>query len=191
MSALKDTLLDVLLKPGATFRDAHPDVSLWPALSFVLIFGCLGVMLSMTIDFVSPGIRAGASIATATEGFMGLFRWILLLVPLRIIASTFVNAGLLHLALMVTGANTLRYGASFRICAYCGGATAVFGAVPVIGHWVGLIALFLVQVPAIKHMHKTTDGKAAFAAIAPIILRWTFFGGLALAGIYSIASLFG
>lgn len=184
-TTLKDTLLDVVLEPGATFRAAHPDVSLLPALSFALILGCLAYGLNLGMQAVLRYF--GGDIVLGPSILPG---WTMVFFPFRLAFQTFFNAGLLHLALMVTGANTLRFGASFRISAYAIGATALFGAVPVVGHWVSLLVLFLVEVAAIRSMHKTTDGKAAFAAIAPVLLRWAFFLGLALIGGYSVASLF-
>lgn len=187
-TALKETLLDVLLEPGATFRAAHPEVSLWPALSFVLIFGSIAYGLNTALyaglSYLGDDTVMGHQLASLLPS------WTILFFPLTLTVNTFVNASLLHLALMVTGANTLRYGASFRISAYCTGATAVFSAVPIVGYWLSLVVLCLLEVAAIRRMHKTTGGKAAFAAIAPIILRWAFVWVFALLGIYSIASLF-
>jgi len=187
-SALKDTLLDVLLEPGATFRAAHPEVSLWPALGFFLIFGSLGYAGSTAV--VELMYYLGQERVLGHNLSSLLPSWTVVFVPVTLTVHIFINAALMHLALMVTGAKTLRYGASFRICAYCTGATALFNAVPFVGHWVSMVLLFIVEVAAIQRMHRTSGGKAAFAAIAPVILRWAFYGGLALIGIYSIASLF-
>jgi hypothetical protein len=155
-----------------------------PALGFTLIFGCLTYGLNFGLRRYGGAMVFGHALPSLMPSRA------LLVFPLQLAGSVFVNAALLHLALMITGANPLRFGASVRISAYATGATSLFSVVPMVGHWAGLLILFFVEVAAIRRMHKTTGGKAAFASLAPIVLRWGFFGGLALIGVYSIASLF-
>lgn len=186
--ALKETLLGVLLQPVATFRAARPVASLLPALGFVLIFGGLTYGLHVGLDFVLRHFTGDMILGRPFPLVMP--SWALFVFPISLTGGVLINAALLHLALMVTGANPLRFGVSFRISAYATGATSFFGVVPVVGHWAGMLALFLVEVAAIQSMHRTTVGKAAFAAIVPIILRFAFYATVALAVINAIASLF-
>jgi hypothetical protein len=80
-----------------------------------------------------------------------------------------IQAGILHVCLMMVGGEKNGYEATFRICAYTAGTFGIFQIVPIIGPCVGIIWQIVATIIGLAEVHETTGGKAALAYFIPLI----------------------
>lgn len=195
-SAFWQTLKGSLTSPHTFFRKVDPFGSYRDAIYYAVL--CLGMSLVGTL--LSTGAQFGSSLLWQDSPWgggqvfndvplwgvgLGVVGAVVLLPPLMLL-GTFINAGLLHLACMVVGADSGGYKATYRLLAYSQGTNAVVGMVQVVvallGVWhpiaytvvslfgslaamvFGLYTLVL-QVFGIRDVHQVTTGRA-FGAVA-------------------------
>lgn len=192
LSALIRTVIAILTAPRATFSGAKEATSLWPALAFVAIMGTASRWLGSLADFVWIRLTLGDTVAeNFTSAWVGgIGRW-LALAPVRVVMMAFIGAGLMHLALVITGAAKRDFAASFRIVAYASGAMVVFSVIPMLGGWLTSLGIALLEIVAIRQVHQASTGKAAFAAIAPLVILYLWSFGALMLGISALGGLFG
>ncbi|MDF1563990.1 MAG: Yip1 family protein [Deltaproteobacteria bacterium] len=91
------------------------------------------------------------------------------LLPISSVISIFLGAGLLHLMVMMVGANNRGFNATFR--AYCfGQAPQLFAALPACGGMVALVWSLALSGYALIHLQRTTGGKATAAVLLVVAL---------------------
>ncbi|GIX05660.1 MAG: hypothetical protein KatS3mg115_0063 [Candidatus Poribacteria bacterium] len=88
-------------------------------------------------------------------------------------------SALYHLALIVLGGRNAPYRATFRAIAYVNGAMAWIAWIPVLG-WLGAwIWGIVLEVLALREVHRTTTGRAVVAVLAPLLVMLLVLGLLA------------
>ena len=125
-----------------------------------LIFIIPGLVAVLGED---PDVAAFAGISTA---FRLVFQFIMGLIG--IIPGLFINAGVLHLGLLILGANKRSYIETFKVVCFSKGAS-VLTIVPVFGIILGMYNV-VVEIIGLRERHETTTGKAILAwLIIPLI----------------------
>lgn len=99
-------------------------------------------------------------------GFSFLY---LVLAPVIIVIFLFIISGFFHLIMMIFGWAKRDFEATFRAFAYAS-SPMIFKIIPVCGGIVGWIWSIILAIIGLKHLQKTTGGKAALTIFLPIIV---------------------
>jgi len=124
-----------------------------------------GMMYDLMADFIpsdqlywTSGLQTGFSIL-----------YLVFLAPILIVLSLFVTSGIYHLIMMIFGWAKRDFEATFRAMAYATGPI-LFYIIPMCGGLIGLVWSLVLSIIGLKHMQKTTGGKAAVTIFLPIVL---------------------
>jgi hypothetical protein len=104
---------------------------------------------------------------TGIQSFIAFIQ--IFLAPIFIIAGLFISSGIFHLIFLIFGWSKRDFEATFRALAYAEG-TALFMVVPFCGGFIATIWYIVMAIIGLKHMQKTTGGKAALVYFTPLIL---------------------
>jgi hypothetical protein len=179
--ALVETAKSVLTQPAYTFANMRQTGGLGGPILFWLITAGLGALVSQLFGVLFQGAMMGAatagqatnarSQALAAMGLSGGAGVILAVVtPLIALLFLFIQAGLIHLCLMMLKGANQPFETTFRTLAYAFGGTGVLSFIPmcgasIAGIW-GLIAVCIGLGPA----HNTTTGKGVAATLLPVVI---------------------
>jgi hypothetical protein len=135
---LRDTIAGVLFHPTGFFAAMPPAGGLEGPLTFVLLLSVIRTIASTAPTLVATGVYGAVLLPPGAEGLppevqallrggftLGAFQ--ICCSPLEALIEAFVGAGLLHLALLVTGGARRGFEATLRVVCYAG----AFGAVAV------------------------------------------------------------
>lgn len=179
------SLKEILLDPEVTFRRMPLTGGIGGPLLFLVIFGFIGMtgstiwnilwnMLVTPAQFATQPIGNQQQFAFMTAMFGSIFFQIifLLLSPIFIVISTFINAGIYHLMLMLFGAATREFESTVRTVCYASGAVAIFNALPWFcgGALIVLVWGIVCTVIGLREVHQTTTMKALVAVILPLFI---------------------
>ncbi len=162
---------DVLLSPAVFFRHLHHRNGLREPLAVGLLFGSLGVMLSLFWDFVMAawGLGGGINGLASRLNITLLFPLLLVLSPLMVAAALFVMSGVLHLLLLTVRGAKNGFEGTFRVLAY-GQATQILGAVPFVGGVIAGIWFLVVLIVGLREIHETTYARVILAFLLVTVL---------------------
>lgn len=176
--ALVETIKLVATAPAEAYRRMRPKGDLFEALLFGIIpawagavFASIwGMMFTTTWLTMMPGPmreRFGAL------GFgAGSVVIKVIFAPVLITIGLFIGAGILHVCLMVVGglsSSTAGFEGTFRTMCYA--SVADFAQIiPFVGGLVALIWKLVLLVIGFSTVHRTTQGKAIFAVLIPLVL---------------------
>jgi hypothetical protein len=177
-----DTAREVLFRPREFFRAMPKGGGFGQSLLFYVITATVGMLASVLFQLVisSMGNRDQTLAAPVVALFMIVF------VPLILIVSAFISAGIYHLMLMLLGAARHPYETTFRVVTYSAGATSLLGIIPICGGIVGAIWQIVAVIIGLAEAQETTTGKAAVAVLVPAL-----FCCVAAAGLLVVAFTFG
>jgi hypothetical protein len=99
-----------------------------------------------------------------------------------------IQAGILHVCLMMVGGEKNGYEATFRVCAYAAGTFGAFQIVPIVGPCVGFIWQIVATIIGLAEAHETTGGKAALAYFIPFIVVFGCMAAIFVIAFGAIAS---
>jgi len=172
---LINTLKSALFTPTEFFRKMSVTGGLTDPLLYALITGMAGMMISYfwqvllqgTIqNFMPPEFRGAAGY----DMFQGLGIAVLAgLSPFMIIFGLFVAVGIIHLFLLMVKGSRHGFEGTFRVVSYSYGAN-IFQAIPFCGSLIALVWTIVLVIIGLKESQETSGGKAAFAALFPIVL---------------------
>jgi len=175
VSAMVETVRDVLLEPARTFAAMPPAGGLGAPLFFFVLTGTLGglagIFYQSMLHAISPatGTPEQQALATMMSSTMVIGGAIMFL-PLMLAAAAFISAGILHLALILVGGAKKPFEATFRVICYAGGATAVLQLLPVCGAIVASIWNLVLVVIGISQVHGISRGRASIAVLLPSLV---------------------
>jgi hypothetical protein len=146
-------------------------------LLYALIMGWLGVIFPQIYSVLWTGAWFGMMSPYMEEAEMlfgtGLQTFntlaTILLAPFIIVVGLFIISGILHLIFLIFGWSNRDFEATFRAIAYSEGAM-LWGVIPFCGGLIGWIWGIVLAIIGLKHMQKTTGGKAALVFFLPVIL---------------------
>jgi hypothetical protein len=183
-----ETCKKVLFDPAGAFKRVRVEGSLGESLVFVLILGTIGGILGALWQFGFQMLQWGASMGPPNAAppqmalplILALVLFGVLFVPVGVVIGSFINAGIMHLCLMIVGARPRSFEATYAVVAYGQGCTALFNVVPLCGGLIGGIWYLVVQVMGQGEIHGTSTGKALLAVLLPMIFCCGLFIVLAI-----------
>jgi hypothetical protein len=191
--ALFKTIGAVLFKPGDAFSDMRVEGSLGGSLLYVLILGSVATYIGVGIQFL---LQSAFMVAEAPADMpMGvavferrLMTFMLVVMPLLVILGSFINAGIVHLFLMLFGGATEGFEGTYLVTAHAQGSTAVLGLVPICGGLIATIWGIVVEIMGLTRVHRTDTWRAALAVLLPVFLCCGGFVAIAF-GLWGLGSM--
>jgi len=165
------TFVSVLFHPAAFFRGLHHRDGLREPFAAGLLFGSLGVMLSLFWDLVMAvwGLGGGLQAMASRFNVSLLFPLLLVLAPLLVTLGLFAVSGVVHVFLLLTRGARHGFEGTFRVVAY-GQMTQIFGAVPFLGGLIGGLWYMVVLVIGLREIHGTTYARVILAFVLMTVL---------------------
>jgi len=191
------TIKLVLFSPSEAFSamrhsggDAHPVLF---CIYGNLIGGAFAMLYRVIVDliFTLPDIMQGGGGQAAVMFFVSLAVGLVIALVSIVAGSvvgSYVNAGMMHLCLMMLGGANQSFETTARVVQYTWGATALAGVIPCVGPLVQAIANLVILCLGLANAHQTSGVKATFAVLIPLILCVGAVIGLAVVLIASLAS---
>ena len=202
-TALVETTQAVLLRPSEFFRQMPVVGGLGGPLVYGLVLGYIGVVARAVYDLVFSSVLGSAMSGLSPDpqlqpflkllegggGVLGLAVALVIGIPMMAIAM-FLTTGVLHVFLMMLGAASRGFEATFRVVAYAQ-ATALLNVIPFCGSLLaGLYALVLIVI-GLTEAQQTSAGKALLAVLLPIFLFCCCCGTVLALAFGGIASMIG
>ncbi len=176
LNALYLTVKDVLLTPGRFFHRMPSLVGILQPLLFAVVLGGVGTFIAWLYSLVSSSLQM-ALFGDFSPGQSSLISFLLFIFsPVLMTMGIFIQAGLIHGALMLLGGNRLGFEATFRVSAYSE-ATTVILLLPVCGSWVAMIWSMVILIIGLYNIHEIDPWKAVVAVLAPLLLCFMVVGG--------------
>lgn len=167
-----------ILAPFFYNTGIHAVAQLGTALTLLLVYGALGLVLAATL----PAHRAHEAnliivLAFVLPAVIGV--WGVLQAPVNAIWGMAIGGGMAHLGLIVVRAKTAGFEATARALAYAQAPMALY-LVPIVGVFVGPIWTFVVSVIALRETHECSTWRATIAFVLfPIFLLLTIAAAVA------------
>ena len=172
VTAFMRTVSSVLLRPVPTFSAMTTSSNIGRPFTFAVL-----AMLGATLLGAVVAGSAGRGAASAGLLFFVTVASLAIAVPLL-----FVEALVYHVLLMVLGGDRRGFAATFRVCAYVDGSTAMIGWVPVIGPLIALTWGVYLRIVGIREIHETSTAHAFWsvflAFVVPLLMAIGLIGGL-------------
>jgi hypothetical protein len=169
--ALIRTIAEVLFHPETTFRNLKTG-----SIGAPFLFGWL---LQSLFTLISA-YQAKQMIFGALRPYMphlpdlysmhDIFPMIFVIVPIAAAIGLFIQTGVIHVCLMITGAAKRDIEITFRVVAYTMGATAVWNIIPWIGSFIALVWQSVCLIIGLKEAHQTTAGRVILAMVLPFLI---------------------
>lgn len=129
----------------------------------------------------APNVQPWAAALTPNESELMLQ---FILMPAINVLGAFFLAGIFHFALLLLGASTRPYEATFRAVCYTFASASVFQLIPLCGAFVYPVVSVVLLVIALRVIHGTDTLRATLGVIAPLL----FCGGLYAVAIIAAVS---
>jgi hypothetical protein len=143
---------------------------------FAVIFGWLGIIFSQLYSiafggFQMPGLKGmeGMEGLAGTGMSLGVTLAIMVLAPLFIIIGLAIQTAIFHLVLMLIGAASSSFETTLKVCCYAS-VVQVVQILPLCGGFIALVWSVVLLVIGLAIAHDTSNGKAAIAVVAPLVL---------------------
>lgn len=183
LNALYLTTRDVLGAPERFFARVPLRGGLWQPLLFALVVGTLSAFLDWMWTLAASSLRIliEEDVARLLRGQLSS-GFAFIMSPGIAFVTVFVQAGIVHLCLLLVDGARQGFEATFRAVAYAQ-AVWILAAVPFCGNVVALFWGAVVTIIGLRRLHGATTGRAVLAVTLPMILCLASCGGLALLGI--------
>jgi len=183
-AALLHTVQLVLLRPREAFRRMNRGTPASRALLFALVVAwpsmTLGALLALLLDmgelaaFVTSfkqsfGRHFPEPLSLGVPMLLIFSGLAVLLPPIFLVIFLAVHSLVLHLFLLLFAGRTKSLGTTFRVLAYSQ-ATAIFYLMPVAGSLLAFLWQLLVTIPGLAAAHGTSETRAAWAVLTPLLL---------------------
>jgi len=188
LNGLYLTIKDVLLAPRQFFHRMPSQVGLVQPLMFALVVGVAATFVSWMWALAGSSLQmlVQESLDEAVKG--PLFSFIAFVTsPITVAITLFIQAGLIHLMLMLVGGNKLGFEATFRVVAY-GEASSIFALVPFCGAFLILVWGLFVTIVGLYSIHDTDPWKAVVAVLLPVLFCLSAIGGSVLVLLTGLSS---
>ena len=173
LEGLFETATLFVTQPSAAFARMKITGDMGKPLVYAVIFGWIGTLAGQIYNLALRGVMknmlGGFGGAQGFELPMAFNIAIMIAAPILVLIGLFIYSAILHLFVMLVGANNSGYGATMRSMCYVG-TVQILQVVPFCG---GLIAFFwgiVLQIIGIAAVHRTSMGKAALVVLLPIAI---------------------
>lgn len=176
------TLQQMLFHPTLFFKGVGAGIGVKRPLLFslavfyIMVMTAAAYQLGFQIFSGAAGRVTEPAAADAIAGILGLPIGILFLVlfliigvPILCLSSNLIKAGMYHICLLILGAASRDFTATFRVVCYSSGIQ-VLQIVPVLGSIAGYIWGIVLDVIGLREAHGTTTGKSLLAVFLPMLL---------------------
>ncbi len=187
MTAVLETFQQLLLNPGETFRHFRPDgfgrpiifmltvYSLTMGLAMVLNFGLQFAMIAIAPDAAAAGGSTDpfSAFLNSPMGMAGLLLYLLFVLVVAIgfyLVASFINAGIYHLILKMTGDTEYPFETTYRITAYAMGASTVVTILPLCGGLIAAVWQVVILVIGLTEAQRVETWRALLAVLLPLVL---------------------
>jgi hypothetical protein len=172
---LSQTVRQSLFSPREFFAGLPRHGGLLNPLFYALIVGTVGSMVGYLWSFAF-GNSLTPTMSLSTGGAIALA----FLIPILIFMGLVVAAVLLHVSLFLVGGANEDFEATFRVVCYTA-APDLFGVVPIIGGFIGLIWKIYITVVGVREVHQISTSKSVLAFVLPsLVCCGLLVGGIAL-----------
>jgi len=171
-NAFIETLQMVLARPTIAFTAMKREGGLTEPLLYVLVGGSFGLIVYFIYSFAfqSLGIFAQRNPLTHLVG-MGIGSVVLLiLTPVLIVISVFINAAILHVCLMIVGGAKQSFETTFRVVCFSAGSVYPLMIVPLCGGIIAGVWGIVLRCIGLARAHETDTGRAVLAVFLPLIV---------------------
>lgn len=188
-SALFETIRLVLLEPTNAFSRMRPTGGFGSPLFYYVILGTIGGVAGILYQAVFNSYQQAATpdqqaVSAAMTSSLIVGATIMIL-PVFLAVGAYIGAGILHLSLMILGGAKRPFEATFRVCCFAGGSTAVLQLLPVCGGLAASVWNFVLIILGISKVHDISKGRAVVAVLLPTVVCC---GLLLLAGFAIVAA---
>jgi predicted Zn finger-like uncharacterized protein len=170
-ASIKRTLGSVMFSPKRAFSTMPVRGGLREPLAFGLLVGSISIMFGFFWDFLiahSGFVKPWGGFPISLSSPL-LFLFFIFLAPLLEAINILVTSLIIHLLLLLVGAGTNKFEATFRVVAYSQ-ATRVWSIIPVIGSPIGWVWRSIVQIIGLKEAHDTSYGRIVVAFLIPLAM---------------------
>ncbi len=190
-NALLETIQMVLMRPSEAFTVMRREGGLMDPLLYTLVLGMIGAVISFIFSFGLRSFGMGRSNGVGAIFGMGAASFgMLILMPIVIVISTFIFAGIIHLVLTMLGGAKQSFEATVRVVCFASGSANVLQVIPFCGGVIAFVYSIVLNCQGIAQVHETDTGKAVIAVLAPILIccGGAFFLALMMGGLAAAAS---
>jgi len=168
----------VFTSPTQMFATMRRTDGIGAPLLFALVGGMIGGLVTVVFNFGlqaamlsigAPQNQAAGWMETGL-GLACLGGVMLIFVPIAVIIGLFINAGIVHLLLMLLGGNRFGFETTFRVAAYCTGATSLLLLIPFCGQYVQGLVNLVFMIFGLSAAQEISGGKAAAAVLLPMLI---------------------
>ncbi len=193
--AIWQTMKGVLIDPVRTFATMKREGGVGAPLGYHVLLGSVGgiasifyqVVLQMgTMSSMPPEVREKmlTAVGGVGAGIAILLVIALFAMPLLMVISTFISAGIMHLSLMICSGAKQPFETTFRAYCYASGSGALFQLIPVCGAYIGGLWSLVCMCIGMAKAHEIGTGRAVCAVLLPTVvccvivavLFFAFFG---------------
>lgn len=160
-----ETLTMILGSANNAFRQMHISGGFGKPIGYAMIGLAIGSLGNLILNLGMLGLLAAGGIG-GEQLAMQMAQQVASAVLTPLLGATLmclIQAGVMHVCLIMVGGEKNGYEATFRVCAYNMGVFGAFNAVPVIGPCVGFFWQIVTTIIGLAEAHETTGGKAAAA----------------------------
>ncbi|MDK2970976.1 MAG: hypothetical protein PWP23_731 [Candidatus Sumerlaeota bacterium] len=178
VSRLVETVKPVFARPTEFFRTMRLEGDFLKPLYFGVIMSSVVAFAVMLLQVVIQGITlipalaSGRNTEDAIAGFAifaGTMLCTLVLTPLFAAGGLFMQAGILHLCLMIVGGANKGFEATFRVCCYAA-AINLLAIIPCVGGYIAGPWMIVAQILGVINTHETDTWRGVMAVLLPIIV---------------------
>ena len=196
ISAVTETVQQVLMNPSDTFTRLRRDGGFWEPLFYHILLGTLAAAvsagLSVLLNISAAGPAKLLEMISKTQGMngqlsqslnlsissgavgvgaaIGAMLFAVIFTPVGVTIGAFVGALISHLFLMIVGGAKRDFETTFRVVNYASGSVAPLSAIPIVGPLVGGIWCMVLYVIGFSKAHDISVGRAALAVLLPLFL---------------------
>jgi hypothetical protein len=174
-SRIFDTFRQVLFSPHKLFEDMSVERGYGESLAFGLLFGSLGMMLSLFWQFLIIPDRF-IQLGKFMLGHFNLstvYFSLIILTPVFVMLQLLLIALILHWCLLVFSGGKNGFESTFRVISYSQ-AIQVLSLIPLIGGFIGFFWQLIVQIVGLKEIHNTSYLRVIMAYLLPPVLIMFF-----------------
>ncbi len=173
VSALIETVKQVLLTPDGAFRVMRREGGLLDPVLYALVLGLLTAVVSFcySLGFHALGLGMGSRGALGSlVGAGGASFMMLICMPFIILICVFIGAGLIHLSLMLLGGANQSFETTVRVFCYSSGSANVLGLIPLCGGILSGICSIVLNCIGLARAHETDTWRAVVAVLLPMVV---------------------
>lgn len=177
VKAATETIKGVLLQPAVTFQNMRREGGLQSPLLYNLILGTIGIVVMVLLIFGFQLVMLGIASTSSGQGNVALpiaaivviMLVYIVMIPVAITVSSFVQAGILHLCLMLVKGANRPFETTYRTLCYAAGSASILCVVPFLGPTVAGVWAIVALCIGLSKTQEITVGKALLAIFLPTL----------------------